>query len=212
MMNKLIVNTTTSMVLAFLIFGCSSKNENEMKKSFHNHIKKHTALQKSEKIKLIQNKEVKIALTATYLNAEKSLNDKEEKTKEAFILGLYKSDDITAIGFNSNEQNLTLNVQYPKTDKILTKDEEHQRRKGYDAVPLISKELSYNDPLLSKIPLVNSWTQYYFVEFPYSHRKNFSLVFQNKQLGSQKYQLNFAKNAKYLYFTTEEKEQYLLLK
>jgi len=212
MTNKIIVNTTTSIVLAFLILGCSSKNENEMKKSFHNHIKKHTALQKSEKIKLTQNKEVKIALTATYLNPKESLNDKEEKTNEIFIIGLYKSDDTTAVGFNSNEQNLTLNVQYPKTDKVLTKDEEHQRRRGYDALPLVSKELSYNDPLLSKIPLVNSWTQYYFVEFPYSHRKNFSLVFQNRQFGGQKYQLNFAKNAKYLYFSKEEKEQYLLLK
>ncbi len=212
MRKKIFLGSTSCIVLALLASGCSSKNENEMKKSFDGNIARHGTLQKSEKIKLSRDKEVKISVTATYLNAKESLSDKEEQMHEMFIVGVYKSNDTTAIGLSSNEQNLTLHVQYPKTDKILTKDEERIRRKGYDSLPIVSKELSYKDPLLSKIPLVNSWTQYYLVEFPHSHKKKLSLIFQNKQFGSQKYQLNFTKSAKYLYFTKEEKERYLLIK
>ncbi len=211
-MKKVFSGTTSCIILALLASGCSSKDENKMKKSFDSNIARHSTLQKSEKIKLSRDKEVKISVTATYLNARESLNDETEEMHEMFIVGVYKSNDTTAIGLNSNEQNLTLNVQYPKTDKVLNKHEEHTRRKGYDSLPISSKELSYKDPLLSKIPLVNSWTQYYLVEFPYSHKKKFSLVFENKQFGIKKYKLNFTKSAKYLYFTKEEKEQYLLIK
>ncbi len=212
MMRRELLIGVLSLIILSLFGGCSSKSENSMKRAFHKNMAKQSSLQKSEKIKISQNREVKVALTATYLNAKESLLDEDKSIHEKFIVGIYQSADIYAIGFSSNEQNLTLNVEYPKTDKELTRDEERVRRAGYNALPIVSRELAHSDPILSKIPLVNSWTHYYLLEFPHTTKDKFSLIFQNRQLGSAKYSLNFAKGAKYLYFNKEEKEKYLLIK
>ena len=202
----------TNLVVISLFLGCSSKNESSMKRTFDKNIAKHTKLQKSEKIKISLNEEVKVAITATYLNSKESLHDEKNSIHEKFIVGIYQSGDIYGVGFSSNEQNITLNIDYPKTDKELTKEEERIRRRGYNALPLISRELSHSDPILSNIPLVNSWTQYYLLEFPHTNRDKFVLIYQNRQLGRTKHQLSFAKSAKYLYFTEKEKEKYILIK
>jgi len=201
------------MILVGLLSSCSFKNEKKMQKSFDKHLISQKKLQKSEKVKISKNGETKIALTATYLNGYKSLTDKDETLREKFIVGIYHSSDIDNLGFKSREQNLTLHVQYPKTDRELSREEEIIRRRGYDALPIIVIEIASDSSLLQNIPLVNSWSKYYYLEFPHTYDKQFSLVFQNSQIAlGQKYNLNFAKNKKYLYFTPEQKREYQLIR
>jgi hypothetical protein len=196
-----------------VLSNCSFKNEKKMENSFNKHLISQKKLQKSEKIKISQGGETKISLTATYLNGYKSLTDKDEKLREKFIVGIYQSNDVQAIGLKSNEQNLTLHVQYPKTENSLSYEEERARRAGYDALPISIVEIASNSSLLQNIPLVNSWSKYYYVEFPHTYKVQFSIIFQNKQFGSgRKYNLDFAKNKKYLYFTPEEKKKYQLIR
>jgi len=200
-------------ILVGVFFGCSFKNEKKMQKSFDKHLISQKKLQKSEKIKISENGETKIALTATYLNGFNSLKDKYGKIKEKFIIGIYQSNDVYSIGLNSNEQNLTLHIVDSRTDKDLSNEEEKIRRAGYDSLPITMVKIESNNKLLQNIPLVNSWSKYYFIEFPHTEHKQFSVIFQNNQFASgKKYSLDFAKNKKYLYFTEEEKKEYAILK
>jgi hypothetical protein len=213
MFKNILYHIIVYIILVGLLSNCSFKNEKKMQNSFNKHLISQKKLQKSEKIQISKDGEIKIALTATYLNGYKSLTDKDEKLREKFIIGVYKSSDIYTIGFKSAEENLTLHVQYPKTDKELSRDEEIIRRTGYDALPIIVIEIASNSSLLQNIPLVNSWSKYYYVEFPHTYDKQFSLVFQNNQIAlGQKYSLIFAKNKKYLYFTPEQKKEYQLIR
>jgi len=213
MLKNILYNLVIYVVLVGILSSCSFKNEKKMQNSFDKHLISQKKLQKSEKIKISVAGETKIALTATYLNGYKSLTDKEEELREKFIIGIYQSSDAYAIGLRGQEQNLTLHLQYPKTDDKLTRDEEIVRRTGYDAIPITMVEIASNSSLLQNIPLVNSWSKYYYIEFPHTYDKQFSLIFQNSQFSlGQKFGLNFAKNKKYLYFTPKEKRQYQLLK
>jgi len=213
MLKNILYHLVVYIVLIGILSSCSFKNEKKMQNSFNKHLISQKKLQKSEKIKISEGGETKIALTATYLNGYKSLTDKEEKLREKFIIGIYQSSDVSARGFKGKEQNLTLHLQYPKTDDKLTRDEEIIRRTGYDATPITMVEIASNSSLLQNIPLVNSWSKYYYIEFPHTYDNQFSLIFQNSQFAfGQKFSLNFAKNKKYLYFTPEEKREYQLIK
>jgi len=172
--------------LIILFAGCSSKEENRMNKSFGKITDSGAVMQKTEDIKLRQDGEVKIFLTATYLNGEESIADDDEKIKEKFIVGLYQADDVNHTGLINADQNMTINIQYPKSDKEFTRAEKIKRRKGIDKLPLTVKELSLDDPLLKNVPMVNTWNTYYFVEFPHTKRKTFSLTYQNKVYGKKK--------------------------
>ena len=163
--------------------GCSSKEENHMNRSFGKVSDFGAGMQKTENIKLSKEGEVKIFLTATYLNGEESAADDDKKIKEKFIVGLYQSDDVNYTGLINTDQNLTINIQYPKSDKEFTRAEKIERRKGVDKLPVSVKELSLDDPLLKNIPLVNTWNSYYYVEFPHTERKMFSLTYQNRVYG-----------------------------
>jgi hypothetical protein len=172
------------LVGAMILFtGCSSKNENQMEKSFVKMQNPGIELQKTEKVKISKDGEVKILLTATYLNGEESLADKKEKVREKFIVGLYQASDVNQSELISEDQNLTINLQYPESDKKFTKAEKIKRRKGIDRLPLLVKKLSMDDPMLKNIPMVNTWSDYYYVEFPHTKRKQFSLTYQNKIYG-----------------------------
>lgn len=200
-------------ILIGVFSGCSFKNEKKMQKSFDKHLISQKTLQKSEKINISENGETKIALTATYLNGLNSLKDKDGKIREKFIIGIYQSNDVYSIGLNTNEQNLTLHIVDSRTDKKLTNDEEKIRRAGYDSLPITIVKMESNSRLLQNIPFVNSWTKYYFIEFPHTDHKQFSVIFQNNQFASgEQYSLDFAKNKKYLYFTEDEKKEYAILK
>ena len=166
-----------------LFAGCTSKNESRMEKSFVKMQKPGIELQKTEKVKISKDGEVKILLTATYLNGEASLEDEKEKVREKFIVGLYQASDVNQSELISGDQNLTINLKYPESDKKFTKAEKIKRKKGIDRLPLVVKKLAMNDPMLKNIPLVNTWSDYYYVEFPHTKRKQFSLTNKKKIYG-----------------------------
>ena len=169
-----------------LFAGCSSKEENRMNRSFGKVSDFGAGMQKTENIRLSEDGEVKIFLTGTYLNSEESIADKDKKVKEKFIVGLYQTDDVNLTGLINADQNLTINIKYPKSDKKFTKAEKIERNKGVDRLPVTVRKLSLNDPLLKNVPLVNTWNSYYYVEFPHTERKKFTLTYQNKVYGKKK--------------------------
>jgi hypothetical protein len=172
-------------VVLILLAGCVSKEEQQMERSFEKVIDKGEQLQKTEKIKIVKNNEVKILLTATYLNGAESLEDEKNRVREKFIIGLYQAGDMNSTGLLNADQNLTINLQYPKTDKKLTKLEKAKRQKGIDRLPLKVQKLSLSDPKLKSVPMVNSWGDYYYVEFPHSKQKQFFLTYQNRVYGTK---------------------------
>ncbi|MEA3457032.1 MAG: hypothetical protein U9R26_11040 [Campylobacterota bacterium] len=176
--------------LIILFAGCSSKDENRMDRSFVKIRDFGEGMQKTENIKLSQDGEVKIFLTATYLNGEESIVDEDNKIKEKFIIGFYQADDVNFTGLINPDQNLTINIKYQKSDKEYTRAEKIERKKGVDKLPVAVKKLSLNDPLLKYIPLVNTWNNYYYVEFPHTERKTFALTYQNKVYGKKKKKKN----------------------
>jgi len=166
--------------------GCGSIHEKRMNRSFDKVSDFGAGMQKTENIKLSEDGEVKIFLTATYLNGEESILDDDKKIKEKFIIGLYQADDVNHTGLINEDQNLTINIKYPKSDEEFTREERIERRKGIDKLPVSVKKLSLDDPLLKNIPMVNTWNDYYYVEFPHTERKVFSLTYQNKVYGKKK--------------------------
>jgi len=166
--------------------GCGSIHEKRMNRSFDKVSDFGAGMQKTENIKLSEDGEVKIFLTATYLNGEESILDDDKKIKEKFIVGLYQADDVNHTGLINADQNLTINIKYPKSDEEFTREERIERRKGIDKLPVSVKKLSLDDPLLKNIPMVNTWNDYYYVEFPHTERKVFSLTYQNKVYGKKK--------------------------
>jgi len=135
-------------ILVGVFFGCSFKNEKKMQKSFDKHLISQKKLQNSEKIKISENGEIKIALTATYLNGINSLKDKDGKIKEKFIIGIYQSDDMPNLGLKSNEQNLTLHIVDARGDRDLSDEEERTRRAGYNSLPITMVKIESNSRLL----------------------------------------------------------------
>ena len=193
----------------FIVFytGCSTKGEKRMEKAFAKTTGSSTLMQKTEKIKISENNEVKVSLAVTYLNDEESIMDDKNKIREKFIINIYRSDDVNSTGLIDAEQKLTLNIQYPESDKEFNRAEKIKRDRGIDRLPLKIQKLSLSDPLLKNIPMVNSWNSYYYVEFPHTRRKKFALVYQNKRYGQERtekslytqYKLHFTKREKYLY-------------
>jgi len=175
------------LLLVVILFyaGCASKNEKEMESSFKQVVDQGTRLQKTEKIKIVEDNETKILLTASYLNGEESLNDDKEKVREKFIVGLYQSGDSNYTGLINPDQNLTINLQYPESDKKFSRKERLKRKKGIDTLPLLVQKLSPSDPKLKDIPMVNDWSDYYYVEFPHTRREQFTLTYQNRIYGTK---------------------------
>jgi len=174
------------MVGAIILYtGCSSKNENAMEKSFKEVIDLGTQMQKTEKVKIVQKGEVKIFLIASYLNGEESAAEEDDKIREKFVISLYQVDDgnITLDSLINADQNITINIPYPESDKRFTRAEKKKRKKGMDKLPVVVKKLSPGDPLLKNIPMINSWSKYYYVEFPPTPKKRFTLTYQNRIYG-----------------------------
>ncbi len=197
--------------VAVLFAGCNLKHEKSLEKSLEQMTSLGTHMQKTEKITLTQEDEVKVLLTASYLNGEASIIDDEGKVNEKFIIGVYQADDVGIVGLINADQSLIINVSYPKSDKEFSKAQRDIRKRGIDKPPVMVKKLSLSDPLLKNMPMVNAWNSYYYVEFPHTQKKKFELIYQNKIYGKKpkkteeavqtytKYKLNFTKRAKYLY-------------
>ncbi|MEA3492504.1 MAG: hypothetical protein U9R27_11455 [Campylobacterota bacterium] len=197
--------------VAVFFAGCNLKHEESLEKSFEQMTPLGKHMQKTEKITLTKDSEVKILLTASYLNGEASIVDDEDRVHEKFIIGVYQADDVDIAGLINADQSLTINVGYPKSDKRFTKAQRDIRKRGVDKPPVTVKKLSPGDPLLKNMPMVNNWSSYYYVEFPHTKKKKFELTYQNRIYGKEpkrseeadqtytKYKLNFTKRAKYLY-------------
>ncbi|SFV64953.1 hypothetical protein MNB_SV-6-1445 [hydrothermal vent metagenome] len=204
-------------LVIILFMGCSSKHETKLDRDLEKSIVVDRNIQKTEKITIRDENETKILLTATYLNAESSLADDSNRVHEKFIIGIYRVDGIKDMDLISDEQNLTIRIAYPKPTKRdhFSRKELKKRAKGVVKLPVAVKKLSHNDPILRNMSLVNSWSSYYFVEFPHSINKKFTLTYQNKTYGYTikkstdgnsskekviytKYRLNFSKKGKYL--------------
>ncbi len=195
-----------------LIFysGCASKSEKRLEQSFsENVLTSGVKMQKTQKVELTQDKEVKVMVTATYLNPEESFVDERWRVNEKFIIGLYEvGHSAGTLELMGADQNLTINLKFPPEDEVKEKEQKAFVAKGGARAPIVVKKLSQADPLLANIPLVNNWNTYFYVEFPHSPKNNFSLSYQNKIYGIEsqtdgnatykKYQLNFTKQAKYI--------------
>jgi len=176
-----------SIILFVVIFfiGCSSKHEVKLDRALDNTIVVDRHIQKTEKITIRDENETKILLTASYLNAEESFEDDDNRINEKFIIGLYRADGIKDADLISDEQNLTIHIAYPKPTKRdhFTRKERKKRAKGVSRLPLVVKRLPHSDKLLKDMSFINNWSSYYLVEFPHSINKRFYLTYQNKTHG-----------------------------
>ena len=165
--------------------GCESKNEIALDKSLQQMSGSGKRMQRTENIEIKDENGTMVSVTATYLNPQESLRDEKEKLPEKFIVGLYQADDAGMGGLINSEQNLTINLDYPETDRDLSRAERKKRAKGIERLPLRIEPLSLEDPRLKNIPMVNRWSSYYYVEFPHTKKENFVLTYQNKIYGKK---------------------------
>lgn len=194
--------------------GCGSKKEKSLGYSLEQRLVLDKNMQKTERVVIRDVNETKIALTASYLNSSESLEDEDNRVTEKFVVGLYQVTGLDDTSLINDDQNLTIHIAYPEPKKgqHFNKKERKLRAKGMNKLPIIVKKLSQNDPLLKNRVMVNSWSSYYYVEYPHSIKKKFSLTYQNKIYGVKeviksdgnksttyiKYTMPFAKKAKYI--------------
>ena len=164
-------------LFSLLISGCSSKEEKALLQVYNTKKDYHKKLLQTEKAQLYDGNETKVLLTATYIYIQTDLPKEEDKRDEVFIVGLYMEDE-TAEHFSSEDFNLTLNGEMPKSVKILKQ----------------------SDKRLKDIPFITDWGDYFEVVFPHTASAKFDLVFNSETYGVKK--LHFAKKAKYV-FTKE---------
>jgi len=132
-------------------------------------------LQKTEKLLISDGNETLIALTATYVNTQQSLE--LNTTHESFIIGIYSATDDEIA---PNDLNLTLNLTQP----------------------LEVVKLESGDAILKGLPSINQWFVYYHLTFPHIAQKGkipLQINFTDPQTGEPKtIILPFSKVAKYL--------------
>jgi len=192
----------SSMLIFFA--GCSIKNEKNLSKSLDQSLAFDTNMQKTEKIIIKDANETKMSLSLSYLNANESIIENDKSVNEKFIVGLYRADGIYSDTLIDDEESLSIHIDYPKVKhkERLTQEQRAQRAKGRDSLPLVVKRLALSDPLLKNMSMVNSWSSYYYIEFPHSISKTFTITYQTTRYGADEglqYHLNFAKNGKYIY-------------
>lgn len=125
--------------LSFIIYtlfftGCSSYSITKYFDKDEFYLK---AIQETKKTDILLNSEVKVILTATYLNR---VDEKFDNNTHNFIVSIY----------NSNQKN------EPTKDINLTLNEKNFKEISY---------IEQGNSLLESIPLKNSWATYYFVKF-----------------------------------------------
>ena len=154
-----------------LLFGCTSKKEEELMQAYRDKVNYHKLLQKTEKTQLYENNVTKVMLTATYLYTPNY--EKNDTRDEVFIVGMHLEDEASEYPA-VQEYNLTLNEQASKEVKGLALDDEQ----------------------LKDISFVSEWGSYYLVTFPHVSSKKLTLVLDSEEYG--KGVLHFAKVAKYV--------------
>ena len=163
-----------------LFVGCSSKEEQDLMKSYAQKTQYHKYLQKTEKTELMDGDKTVAILTATYLYTRNF--KKIDERDEVFIVGVAFDDpEANAINFDktsttANEEEFTLTVNNKTATKVVRLDK--------------------NDKRLKDISFVTDWGEYYEVTYP-NVGKRFSLVFENTLYG--KGTMHFSKVAKFTY-------------
>ncbi len=158
-------------IVIVLLFGCTSKKEQELMQAYSDKINYHKHLQKTEKTQLYENNVTKVMLTATYLYTPNY--EKNDTRDEVFIVGIHLEDEVPAYP-DSQEYTLTLNDQAAKE----------------------VKGLAFDDERLKDISFVSEWGSYYLVTFPHVKSKKVTLTLDSELYG--KGILHFAKVAKYV--------------
>ena len=158
-------------IVIVLLFGCTSKKEQELMQAYTEKINYHKLLQKTEKIQLYENNVTKALLTATYLYTPNY--EKNDTRDEVFIVGIHLEDEESVYPV-SQEYTLTLNDKAAKEIKGLALDDER----------------------LKDVSFVSEWGSYYLVTFPHVSSKKLTLVLDSEAYG--KGILHFAKVAKYV--------------
>jgi len=160
------------MITAVSLFvGCSSKDEKSFLHIYEKNKEYHLQLQKTEKTQLYDAGSTKAMMTATYLFEE--ISDLNDTRDEKFIIGLNIEDEEDH-SFVEGDYNLTLAGKAPNHIETLKQ----------------------SDSRLKNISFVSEWSQFYFVTFPHTKSKSFSLIFQSEIYGKGK--LHFAKVAKFV--------------
>ena len=158
--------------ILFLLTACTSKGEKSLMESFHKESQYHKHLLRTEKLEINRDQQVKVLLTATYLN-EDPLKKKED---ERFVVGIYTEDfgDENTTEDSKDHFTITLNGKKPKFTKKISKDA----------------------PQAKNISFVSDWTKLYYLKFPNSESDTLELRFKNKYYGDGV--LQFYKKPRYV--------------
>ena len=154
-----------------LLFGCTSKKEQDLMQAYDKKIQYHKYLQKTEKTQLYEDNVTKAMMTATYLYTPNY--EKNDTRDEVFIVGIHLEEEASEYPA-SQEYNLTLNNKSVKEVKGLALDDER----------------------LKDVSFVSEWGSYYLVTFPHVSSKKLTLVLDSELYGMGV--LHFAKVAKYV--------------
>jgi len=178
---------TALFLFSLLLLGCASKQDECGLKEHSDFAQLFTkdeiydiSLKNTHKAQLMASFETKALLTATYLNpvfsrrnCKKRFKD-EMKDGEYFFVGVFITNSKSS-KFNTKGYQLRLNGRIPLETKLLDKD----------------------DPLLYEMPMMNNWSTYYKVKFPIVSDNKLQLIFENDRFGKDI--LNYSKGAKVLF-------------
>jgi hypothetical protein len=165
------------LLLIVLLVGCSSKDEEELFRSYADKITYHKLLQKTEKATLSDENNSKIVVTATYIYKPNVTT--QDKRPEKFIVGVLNDSDTKHLYFHK---------AYAKENYLLTLNNQSAIR---------VEKLTLKDYRLKDISFVTDWGTYYEVTFPHVNTEQFDLILEHPNYGKQ--MLHFAKVAKFVY-------------
>ena len=181
----------------FLVTGCASKQEKELTEMYKSKAKYHKTLLKTEKVLFKNDRNMtELSVVTTYLDPGNTENlsltsedqnlitsffgllkpkdrEKEKRTPERFIIGLY-SDVLDIDHITSSDIRFYLNKKKPKS-----------------ITPVSAK-----DKRLKHFSFVTPWYTYYLVTFPHSKSERMLLTVS---LRDQNKTMFFTKRAKYIY-------------
>ncbi|MBU1667084.1 hypothetical protein KKC13_01625 [bacterium] len=183
-MYKKILLLSSALSTAFILGGCTLKENSNISQLFKKDDIYHISLQNTKKAQLIASLETKALLTATYLNPVYTHDNCKNlcmsvSDAEYFFVGVYITDSEKS-EFNNKGYLLTLN----------------------GAEPIEIKKLEKDDPLRYQMPMMNNWSTYYKVKFPIVKGNDMQLIFENDRFGKDI--LEYSKGQKPLFETLRD--------
>ena len=165
------MKTVTFLLISiFFLSGCF--NSKEIVKIVNVDKLHEQSLLYTQKGEVVSSFETKAIIFATYLNP---LDEKfHNENNDSFLVGVYIPKD------------------YAKKAKRGLKNPLFKLINGDNKKPLSVKRLNRDDELMKFMPIVNSWCEYFKVDFKTNKKvKKIKLIYQNKDYG--KTILNFSK-------------------